>query len=59
MSAPKPHDPRNTGVRPEELSENYTAVFADDAPELADQLAQFEAAHELLSGALNSSTDKA
>ena len=49
---PKPHDPRQASMTPEELSARFEAVLSQPMDDLATELAEYEAAYEVLTEAL-------
>lgn len=49
---PKPHDPRQASMTPDELSARFEAVLSQPMDDLATELAEYEAAYEVLTEAL-------
>ncbi|WP_394281658.1 hypothetical protein [Corynebacterium sp.] len=52
MSAPKPHDPRTTAVRPEDLTRTFDEILAQPADTLAEEVDLLARAHSVLHDAL-------
>lgn len=52
MSAPKPHDPSQPSISPEELTQSLEQVLSEPASTLAEEAQQLEGAHRILSSAL-------
>ena len=42
---PKPHDPRQASMTPDELSARFEAVLSQPMDDLATELAEYEAAY--------------
>ncbi|MHA2788905.1 hypothetical protein ACXZ66_07150 [Corynebacterium sp. S7] len=55
MSAPKPQDPRATGISPEELTAEFEEILAQSTHSLADEAQVLGQAHALLNDALQES----
>ncbi|WP_018295435.1 hypothetical protein [Corynebacterium lubricantis] len=52
MSAPKPHDPRATGISPDQLTAQFEEILAQPTHSLADEAEVLGQAHTLLNEAL-------
>ena len=50
--APKPHDPRRTGISPEELRSKVDSVLSRVPSTIRDELEQLAEAHDVLAEAL-------
>lgn len=49
---PKPRDPRKPAITPAELTARFEAVLSQPMDDLAAELAEYEAAYEVLAEAL-------
>lgn len=52
MTTPKPHDPRRPHTSPEEVEEQLNRVLGEPAEDADAEVAQLEAAHDVLHQAL-------